>query len=79
MNNNSHLVEKVAKQSKQIAKLKRDMNNMQAQMDKLMGDNFQVYLDNAIKEGVSNYELKELLSEPLVGSNSPYSSDGESS
>jgi len=63
MNSNTHLVEKVAKQSKQIATLKRDMSNMQAQMDKIMGDKFQLYIDEAIKDGVANYEIKELLSQ----------------
>jgi hypothetical protein len=62
MNSNQYMVDKFAKQAKQMDKLKRDMSKMQAQMDKLMGDKFQVYLDEAIKEGVSHYELKELMS-----------------
>jgi len=61
MNSTSYLNEKLAKQAKQIDRLRRDMSAMQAQLDKLMGDNFQVYLDQAIKDGVANYEIKELM------------------
>lgn len=61
MNSTSYLNEKLAKQAKQIDRLRRDMSAMQAQMDKLMGDSFQVYLDQAIKDGVANYEIKELM------------------
>jgi|GEM_PF-6501995 len=61
MNNTSYLNEKLARQAKQIDRLRRDMSAMQAQMDKLMGDNFQVYLDQAIRDGVANYEIKELM------------------
>lgn len=61
MNNTSYLNEKLARQAKQIDRLRRDMSAMQAQMDKLMGDNFQVYLDQAIRDGVTNYEIKELM------------------
>ena len=41
MNSTSYLNEKLAKQAKQIDRLRRDMSAMQAQMDKLMGDRFQ--------------------------------------
>ena len=61
MNSTSYLNEKLAKQAKQIDRLRRDMSAMQAQLDKLMGDNFQVFLDQAIKDGVANYEIKELM------------------
>ena len=61
MNSTSYLNEKLAKQSLRIDRLRRDMSAMQAQMDKLMGDNFQVYLDQAIRDGVANYEIKELI------------------
>jgi len=61
MNNTSYLNEKLARQAKQIDRLRRDMSAMEAQMDKLMGDNFQVYLDQAIRDGVANYEIKELM------------------
>ena len=61
MNSTSYLNEKLAKQAKQIDRLRRDMSAMQAQLDKLMGDNFQVYLDQAIRDGVANYEIKELM------------------
>lgn len=61
MNSTSYLNEKLAKQVKQIDRLRRDMSAMQAQMDKLMGENFQVYLDQAIRDGVANYEIKELM------------------
>ena len=61
MNSTSYLNEKLAKQAKQIDRLRRDMSAMQAQLDKLMGDNFQGYLDQAIKDGVANYEIKELM------------------
>tara|TARA_R110002167_G_scaffold12922_2_gene54760 strand:- start:411 stop:599 length:189 start_codon:yes stop_codon:yes gene_type:complete len=61
MNSTSYLNEKLAKQSLRIDRLRRDMSAMQTQMDKLMGDNFQVYLDQAIRDGVANYEIKELI------------------
>ena len=61
MNSTSYLNEKLAKQAKQIDRLRRDMSAMQAQLDKLMGDNFQGYLDKAIRDGVANYEIKELM------------------
>ena len=61
MNSTSYLNEKLAKQAKQMDRLRRDMSAMQAQIDKLMGDNFQVYLDQAIRDCVANYEIKELI------------------
>ncbi len=61
MNSTSYLNDKLAKQSLRIDRLRRDMSAMQTQMDKLMGDNFQVYLDQAIRDGVANYEIKELI------------------
>ena len=61
MNSTGYLNDKLAKQSLRIDRLRRDMSAMQTQMDKLMGDNFQVYLDQAIRDGVANYEIKELI------------------
>ena len=61
MNSTSYLNDKLAKQSLRIDRLRRDMSAMQTQMDKLMGDNFQAYLDQAIRDGVANYEIKELI------------------
>jgi hypothetical protein len=77
MNSNTYLGEKIARQAKRIDKLNREMDRLHAQMDKLMGDGFQIYLDDAIKAGVANYEIKELMSEPLVGSNFSYTSEGD--
>jgi len=61
MNSNTYLADKVAKQSKRIDKLSREVSELTSLVNKFVSDDFQGYLDKAISDGVANYEIKELM------------------